>query len=213
MKTISRAFEIISTIPSIPLIHGTRPVWMIIGSPASRPSCGPRIPAVSRAPGVVTGPGPQHGNPTTSSLTAVDHAAKEQAFSEALLGLGHQIHLLQDTAVPAHVRNDAHPLAYNRGGSPHIEIWAAKNRNTIRQIAANSVAMPGVVTATRCHFQRCQAVPHRPAVRRRPIRRHRSVNQPLAGPGRIHQCQFLQRRYHLHRSAESRRSPCVPLSR
>ena len=79
------------------------------------------------------------------SLTAVDHAAKEQAFSETLLGLGHQIHLLQDMAVPAHVRNDAHPLAYNRGGSPHIEIWAAKNRNTIRQIAANSVAMPGVL--------------------------------------------------------------------
>ena len=76
------------------------------------------------------------------SLIAVDHAAKEQAFSDALLGLGHQIHLLQDMAVPAHVRNDAHPLAYNRGGSPHIETWAAKNRNTIRQIAANSVAMP-----------------------------------------------------------------------
>ncbi len=78
------------------------------------------------------------------SLVAVDHAAKEQAFSEALLGLGHQIHLLQDTAVPAHVRNDAHPLSYNRGGSPHIEIWAAINRNRIKQIAANSVAMPGV---------------------------------------------------------------------
>ena len=75
---------------------------------------------------------------------AVDHAAKEQAFSDALLGLGHQIHLLQDTAVPAHVRNDAHPLSYNKKGSPHIEIWAAKNRNTIRQIAANSVAMPGL---------------------------------------------------------------------
>ena len=78
------------------------------------------------------------------SLTAINLKSKEQAFSDALLGLGHQIHLLQDTAVPAHVRNDAHPLAYNRGGSPHIEIWAAKNSNTIRQIAANSVAIPAV---------------------------------------------------------------------
>ena len=76
------------------------------------------------------------------SLVALDHTAKEQAFSDALLGLGHQIHLLQDKAVPAHVRNDAHPLSYNKKGSPHIETWASRNRNTIRQIAANSVATP-----------------------------------------------------------------------
>ncbi len=147
------------------------------------------------------------------SLIAVDHVAKEQAFSEALLGLGHQIHLLQDTAVPAHVRNDAHPLSYNKKGSPHIETWASRNRNTIRQIAANTRRHARFVTARRCHFQRCQAGPHRPALRRRPIRRQQSVYQPLAGPGRIHQCQFLQRRHHFHRRPESRRSPCAPLSR
>jgi hypothetical protein len=78
------------------------------------------------------------------SLVALDHAAREQAFSDALLGLGHQIHLLQDKAVPAHVRNDAHPFSYNKKGSPHIEKWAAGNRNTIRQIAANSVEKPSV---------------------------------------------------------------------
>ncbi|MBC2712017.1 MAG: hypothetical protein HGJ94_13845, partial [Desulfosarcina sp.] len=69
-----------------------------------------------------------------NSLIAIDRNVKEKEFSNALLGLGHQIHLLQDMAVPAHVRNDAHPLPYNAGGAPNIEKWAAQNRSTIKNI-------------------------------------------------------------------------------
>ena len=69
------------------------------------------------------------------SLTATDPATRDELFSKALVGLGHQIHLLQDMAVPAHVRNDAHPLPYNTSGTPHIEIWAARNKELIKDIA------------------------------------------------------------------------------
>ena len=62
------------------------------------------------------------------SLTTIDPLARDEFFSNALLGLGHQIHLLQDMSVPAHVRNDAHPLSYNAGGAPTIEKWAARTQ-------------------------------------------------------------------------------------
>ncbi len=39
-------------------------------------------------------------------------------LNRAYQGIGHQLHLIQDMAVPAHVRNDAHP-----GGDPY-EAWA-----------------------------------------------------------------------------------------
>ena len=112
------------------------------------------------------------------SLVAVNHAAKEQAFSDALLGLGHQIHLLQDTAVPAHVRNDAHPLSYNKKGSPHIETWASENRNTIRQIAANMPQCP-VFHCNRMPFPTVPGCPP-PPCSPTPINTTATIRQPAS---------------------------------
>jgi len=77
-------------------------------------------------------------------LTALDRTAKDAAFVKALLGLGHQMHLLQDMAVPAHVRNDAHPLPFNAIGKPHLEMWAAKREDIIKNIATASLVTPAV---------------------------------------------------------------------
>jgi len=60
-----------------------------------------------------------HGEPTANTfdwdaarmaylqaLTAADPAAREEAFGDTFLALGHVLHLVQDLAVPAHARND-----------------------------------------------------------------------------------------------------------
>ena len=44
------------------------------------------------------------------ALTSWDPDVRSMFFAETFRGLGQQMHLLQDMAVPAHVRNDAHPL-------------------------------------------------------------------------------------------------------
>jgi hypothetical protein len=43
---------------------------------------------------------------------------RDQAFRETFLGLGHVMHLIQDSTVPAHVRNDPHPTKTFRLGQP-----------------------------------------------------------------------------------------------
>jgi hypothetical protein len=45
------------------------------------------------------------------ALTAEGQTTREQAFAKAFEGLGHLVHLVQDTASPPHARNDPH-LAY-----------------------------------------------------------------------------------------------------
>ncbi|MCJ7602770.1 MAG: hypothetical protein MUO63_14890 [Desulfobulbaceae bacterium] len=68
-----------------------------------------------------------------NALTSVEIPEREEFFARSLKGLGHQVHLLQDKAVPAHVRNDAHPLKYNRFG-PTFEKWAEENFNSLADL-------------------------------------------------------------------------------
>jgi hypothetical protein len=53
-------------------------------------------------------------------------------------GLGHLIHLIQDMAVPAHTRNDAHPLD-DTGIVPALEHWARRNEAKISSFAEISI--------------------------------------------------------------------------
>jgi len=73
---------------------------------------------------------------------ALVSAAEEdrQAFFAMLFrGLGHQMHLIQDMAVPSHARNDAHPeqslYTYNDYGELYFEPWAARNGALISTLA------------------------------------------------------------------------------
>ena len=43
-----------------------------------------------------------------TALTATTEVEQQQYFAMMFRGLGHQMHLVQDMAVPAHARNDAH---------------------------------------------------------------------------------------------------------
>ncbi len=58
------------------------------------------------------------------ALTATNDNAREEYFAKSFLALGHVIHLLQDMAVPAHVRNDftAH-LAFQRTNGWWFPNW------------------------------------------------------------------------------------------
>ncbi len=63
------------------------------------------------------------------ALTLAADSLKQENFAKTFKGLGHQMHLLQDMAVPDHVRNDAHPedalLGKNiLNGSKYFETWA-----------------------------------------------------------------------------------------
>ncbi len=63
------------------------------------------------------------------ALTSIADLERQTNFAKTFRGLGHQVHLLQDKAVPYHVRNDAHPLdsalEKNRQfGARYFETWA-----------------------------------------------------------------------------------------
>ena len=71
------------------------------------------------------------------ALTATKESDRKIAFGELFQTLGHQIHLIQDQANPAHTRNDLHP-AYPFGkaiiGDPdRFHFWAEEdeNRNSV----------------------------------------------------------------------------------
>lgn len=85
----------------------------------------------------------------------------EDSFTKTFKGLGHIIHLLQDTAQPAHVRNDAHvldplgipPLLYELvlSFTPGLETWSKHKPDIISAFASLpvfptvdlSVSVPG----------------------------------------------------------------------
>ncbi len=70
------------------------------------------------------------------ALTGSTKSVRESSFSKTFEGLGHLIHLVQDAAQPAHVRNDAHP-ADALGISPGLEDWAKKNPGEILSYASS----------------------------------------------------------------------------
>ncbi|GEM_PF-4307131 len=79
-----------------------------------------------------------------SALTAKNDTDRQANFAQTFRGLGHQMHLMQDMSVPAHVRNDAHPedslLEFNRlTGDYYFESWAKKYYWKINPYAATPV--------------------------------------------------------------------------
>ncbi len=72
-----------------------------------------------------------------SALTLGDKDLKEQFFAETLRALGQVMHLLADSSVPAHVRNDIHvfPLTLPgigiEVGSQTYESWAKQNHTEL----------------------------------------------------------------------------------
>ncbi len=70
------------------------------------------------------------------SLTATNKAEIDEFTVRTYLGLGYQMHLVQDMSQPDHVRNDAHPV--DGAGIKGIEKWAKKEFELIRQYAASA---------------------------------------------------------------------------
>ncbi len=60
------------------------------------------------------------------ALTSSTDNQREANFAKTFKGLGHIIHLIQDSAQPAHVRNDPHPLD-GSGIIKGFESWAKNN--------------------------------------------------------------------------------------
>ncbi|MFZ3137177.1 MAG: hypothetical protein WA126_07285 [Thermodesulfovibrionales bacterium] len=73
------------------------------------------------------------------ALISTIDSIRQENFAKVFKGLGHQMHLIQDGAVPEHTRNDAHPLGRNKTGGLNIEAWAAEE---IRNIAALKAFAP-----------------------------------------------------------------------
>lgn len=59
------------------------------------------------------------------ALTQTDRAERERRFGQTFRALGQVMHLVADGAVPAHVRNDAHPL-----GDPY-EVWVEEQARPV----------------------------------------------------------------------------------
>ncbi|MEW6108583.1 MAG: hypothetical protein AB1632_05335 [Nitrospirota bacterium] len=83
------------------------------------------------------------------ALTSQTEANRQAFFAETFQGLGHQMHLLQDTAVPDHVRNDAHPEDAIFGKlniNIYFESWAKSERQRIIDLASdpNLLLIPNV---------------------------------------------------------------------
>lgn len=85
-----------------------------------------------------------------SGLTTSILSERKHYFAKMFKALGHQVHLIQDMAVPDHVRNDSHPLnsvfdgffTNNKGSYRCIEGWALHNAGTVEDFA-NSPCFPG----------------------------------------------------------------------
>ncbi len=73
------------------------------------------------------------------ALTSEQQTEREEYFARTFRGLGHQMHLIQDKAVPYHVRNDVHPeeaLGWkNVAGTSLFERWAKENYQLINTYA------------------------------------------------------------------------------
>jgi len=67
-----------------------------------------------------------------NALTAIDETTRDNNFADTFRGLGQLIHLVQDSSVPWHTRDDAHPgasLGYGKIFSDYYEKWVAgKNK-------------------------------------------------------------------------------------
>ncbi len=68
-----------------------------------------------------------------AAIASQTEAERQANFARTFRGLGHQMHLIQDAAVPAHTRNDAHAedalLKTNLFGGYYFESWAASKKH------------------------------------------------------------------------------------
>jgi len=84
-----------------------------------------------------------------SALISEQKTLIDEYLAQTFRGLGHQMHLIQDCAVPYHVRNDAHFEKIsgwkrrNVAGTSLFENWAADNTPIITPFASNPV-LPAV---------------------------------------------------------------------
>ncbi len=76
------------------------------------------------------------GKDFNGNIKAPTQVQREEYFARTFKGLGHQMHLIQDGAVPEHARNDAHPLPINKAGGLTIEAWAKSNIKSIEDLKA-----------------------------------------------------------------------------
>ncbi|MFZ3090790.1 MAG: hypothetical protein WA240_09245 [Nitrospirota bacterium] len=72
------------------------------------------------------------------ALTSQINTEREANFAKTFKGVGHIMHLIQDSAQPAHVRNDPHPLD-DIGIVPQFENWAKNNRLQVLGLMLNPV--------------------------------------------------------------------------
>lgn len=72
------------------------------------------------------------------ALTSSADVDRQAYFAKTFKGLGHIIHLIQDAAQPAHVRNDPHPLD-DIGIVPQLEYWAKKDYRTVESFASTPI--------------------------------------------------------------------------
>jgi hypothetical protein len=73
------------------------------------------------------------------ALTSWNPVSRSMFFAETFRGVGQQMHLIQDMAVPTHVRNDAHPLDPFIGTNGHghyFETWTKNNITNLGQLKA-----------------------------------------------------------------------------
>lgn len=73
------------------------------------------------------------------ALNSANDSERQANFAKTFRGLGHQMHLIQDTAVPDHVRNDAHPEDAIFGknilnGSAYFETWAKERFRNVNEL-------------------------------------------------------------------------------
>lgn len=81
------------------------------------------------------------------ALTLSADSVRQENFAKTFRGLGHQMHLVQDTSVPDHVRNDAHPEDAMFGNSPvygsaYFESWAKEKEIFIRCLLEKHSYLP-----------------------------------------------------------------------
>lgn len=79
-----------------------------------------------------------------TALTSTSDTARQEYFARTFRGMGQQMHLVQDMAVPAHVRNDSHAqdalgLPQSDNKELRLETWA-KDRTDRISLYANSYA-------------------------------------------------------------------------
>jgi len=69
------------------------------------------------------------------ALTSSSEASRDDSFAKMFEGLGHLLHLVQDSASPPHVRNDAHILE-GAGLISGLETWSNNNPDLISLYAS-----------------------------------------------------------------------------